>query len=148
MNNSTELLRNGAVFFRDELYWEAADCFKKIIDSGENESILDDAYLNLAICYMKLNLFHEAAEFFLPVYRKEVGDGVFQNDSNNYGETSARAALGLVRISLALDDIKQAQMLIDELETTQAGFIKDEVRTSYFEVAKSELEYFSRSLAS
>ena len=139
MNDFTGLFRQGAELLEAELYWEAIDCFKALTELHPNEPLLDDVYLNLAVCYMKLNLFHEAKEFFLPVYKEEVGDGLFEVGGNNFGSTRARAALGLIRINLALDDIEQAEVLLEELRNNESGIEKGNKRITFFELGLQEI---------
>jgi tetratricopeptide (TPR) repeat protein len=142
MNDFTGLFKKGAELFEVELYWEAIDCFKAITNLHPNEPLLDDVYLNLAVCYMKLNLFHEASEFFLPVYHEEVGDGLFEEGSNNYGSTRARAALGLIRINIGLDNINKAEILLGELKEDNSGMLERDVKVSFFEIAKGEIKRY------
>jgi tetratricopeptide (TPR) repeat protein len=142
MNDFTGLFKKGAELFEAELYWEAIDCFKALTELHPNEPLLDDVYLNLAVCYMKLNLFHEAREFFLPVYKEEIGDGFFEAGGNNYGSTRARATLGLVRISIALNSIEQAEQLLEELRDDESGIEEGNQRISFFEIGLQEINLY------
>jgi tetratricopeptide (TPR) repeat protein len=144
MNDFTGLFKKGAELFEAELYWEAIDCFKALTELHPKEPLLDDVYLNLAVCYVKLNLFHEAREFFLPVYKEEIGDGFFEAGGNNYGSTRARATLGLIRISIALNKIEQAEKLLEELRGNESGIEEGNQRISFFEIGLQEISFFKK----
>ena len=142
MNDFTGLFSRGAELFEAELYWEAIDCFKVLTELHPKEPLLDDVYLNLAVCYMKLNLFHEAKEFFLPVYKEEIGDGFFEAGGNNFGSTRARATLGLIRINIALNDIEQAETLLEELRNSESGIAKGNQMITFYELGLQEINFF------
>jgi tetratricopeptide (TPR) repeat protein len=144
MNDFYGLFRKGIELFEAELYWEAIDCFKTITSLHPEEPLLDDVYVNIAVCYMHLNLFEEAHEWFVPVYEQKVGDGRFEDGGNNVGTTRARAALGLIRISLAQENMDKAESFLLELENDKSGFVSEDGITTFLEVAQDEMALFEK----
>ncbi len=139
MDDFYGLFRKGVEFFEAELFWEAIDCFKSLTKLHPDEPLLDDVYINLAVCYMKLNLFIEAKEYFLPVFNGEIGDGLFEEGNNNYGRTAARATLGLIRIHLSLGETEAARKLLEGLEGDESGLFENGNKVTFFEIAKQEM---------
>jgi len=146
MSDFLDLFRKGIELSQAELHWEAIDCFKKINELHPRDPILDDVYLNIAICYMHLNLCEEAKDWFMPVYEGKVGDGFFEDGGNNIGSTKARAVLGLVRVNLFLKDFENANSLLRELENDNSGFRVGDTITTFYDVASEEVKVFTKVL--
>ena len=146
MSNFAELFKKGIELFEAELFWEAIDYFKGAVSIDKQDPLLDDVYLNIAVCYMRLNLFDQAQEWFLPVYYQNVGDGLFDDGDNNVGKTKARAALGLLRICLSKDEIARAEEFLAELDEDESGFVDEKGLTKFVEVGAHEISVYKRTI--
>lgn len=133
-----KILTEGVKLFVSGLYWDAIEKFQ-LVAHGRDDSLKDDATLNLGICYMKLGLYAEAKSQFMPLYRCEVGDNRFVDDTATIGTPRDRATLGLFRIALADADYVLAKKLIDEMEASGGGVLEEGRMTSFHELAKKEL---------
>ena len=104
--NSSELQFFEAVkLFNEELYWDSIETFQNSLSDGLEDRYVDDCFLNIAICYMKLKLFREAEEFFLKaISTSEITGDKIDFEGPIYGKTSDRARLGLIRIELLISE--------------------------------------------
>ena len=105
--NSSELQFFEAVkLFNEELYWDSIETFQNSLSDGLEDRYVDDCFLNIAICYMKLKLFREAEEFFLKaISTSEITGDKIDFEGPIYGKTSDRARLGLIRIELVRKNV-------------------------------------------
>ena len=140
MNDFDSAFQEAVSLFNQELFWEAIDIFKEMESKFENSESTDDLHINIAVTYMMLGLYEEAEEYFLPVYREELGNGEFAGGGNNFGRTRSRAILGLIRICLAKGELDEAQSYFAELNNDDAsGLIENDTRILFREIAKTEI---------
>ena len=136
--NALEIFSEGTALFASEFFWEAIEKFELVVESKSRE-YADDAMLNQAICYMRLGLYQEAKDKFLPVYKMEIGDNSFEGADEIIGTPSERATLGLFRIALAESDLDSAERYLDELRAVQASGVESEgTFSSFYEIASEE----------
>ena len=110
MNESNIKFLEAVKLFNENFFWDAIELFQDALSDGLEDKFVDDCFLNIAICYMQLNLFNEAQEFFLKAIdsSKIYGDKI-DSEGAVYGKTSDRAKLGLIRILLAKNDVESAK---------------------------------------
>jgi len=144
VNKSEKLFLDGVTLFKDQLLWDAIEAFEDSIANGLKESLIDDCYLNIAICYMQLNLFKEAEGFFKKVLLvAESGNDHVDTEGLISGKTSSRAILGLIRINIADNDIEKARENLMALEEDEQSHMTVDGKTkTLHEVAKEEIENF------
>ena len=140
--NNTELQFFEAVkLFNEELYWDAIETFQNSLSEGLEDRYVDDCFLNIALCYMKLKLFNEAEEFFLKaVSTADVTGDKIDFEGPIYGKTSDRARLGLIRIALVKKNLEAAEIILEELRNSESYIEVEGNKVSMFEAGESEIE--------
>jgi tetratricopeptide (TPR) repeat protein len=140
--NNTELQFFEAVkLFNEELYWDAIETFQNSLSEGLEDRYVDDCFLNIALCYMKLKLFNEAEEFFLKaVSTADVTGDKIDFEGPIYGKTSDRARLGLIRIALVKKNLEAAEIILEELRNSESYIEVSDEKVSMFDIGKSEIE--------
>ncbi len=146
MNNSEVRFFEAIKLYNDEFYWDSIEAFQQSLSDGLEDRYVDDCFMNIAVCYMKLKLFNEAEEFFL----KAIEAGMSSDDNIDfegpiYGKTSDRAMLGLVRISLVRDDINQAQKFLKKLSSSDSYIEINDEKIPMKEICKAEIEKYKKS---
>lgn len=144
MNEYHEKFSCAIELFNKNLFWDAIELFEDINSQNCPENIKDDIILNIAICYLRLGVIEEARKRFLAICNGHVGDGFFDVGENNVGKTTDRALLGLFRISLVENDVVTAKKLISKLENEESGLILEGEFTSFYQIALTELNNFSK----
>ncbi len=140
--NSSELQFFEAIkLFNEELYWDSIEAFQEGLSEGLEDKYVDDCFLNIAICYMKLMLFEEAQEYFLKAISASAvtGDKI-DFEGPIYGKTSDRARLGLIRIALVKKDLKAAEKVLEELRNTESYIEVNEEKVMMYDIGKDEIE--------
>ena len=141
MINAEQLFLDGVSLYNKDLFWDAIESFHGSIDEGINEQLLDDCYLNIAICYMRLSLFQEAKKFFEKTIEvSSRGDDAINFDKAITGKSSSRAILGLIRVDLADGNLKEAEIKLGQLEDDESSVIIDGVKKSFYELAFEEIQ--------
>ena len=141
MNDNEVHFFEAVKLFNEELYWDAIETFQNSLLEGLEDRYVDDCFLNIALCYMKLKLFNEAEEFFLKAMAsaEETGDQI-DFEGPIYGKTSDRAKLGLIRISLVQKNLQAAEKFLAELENSESYIEVGGNKISMYEAAESEIE--------
>jgi len=146
MINAEKLFLEGVTLYNKELFWDAIESFQESIDNGINNQLLDDCYLNIAICYMRLSLFQEAKKFFEKTIEVSIdGDDAINFDENITGKSSSRAILGLIRVDLADGNIKDAEAKLTKLESDESHVIIEGIEISFYELALEEIGQAKKS---
>ena len=140
--NSSELQFFEAVkLFNEELYWDSIETFQNSLSDGLEDRYVDDCFLNIAICYMKLKLFREAEEFFLKaISTSEITGDKIDFEGPIYGKTSDRARLGLIRIELVRKNLETAEKFLEELRDSESYIEISGEKVSMFEIGSSEIQ--------
>lgn len=116
MKNENELFIEALTFIESELYFDAINSFKIICKNFEKSDLVDDCYLNIGICYMKLNLFDTAIENFNIVIN-EYPDSKLTSISSNIEEgfSPAKAYYGIIlcKKSLGIESNEELLKLKD-----------------------------------
>ena len=141
MNDNEVHFFEAIKLFNEELYWDAIEAFQSSLSEGLEDRYVDDCFLNIAICYMKLKLFNEAGEFFLKAMSaaEETGDQI-DFEGPIYGKTSDRARLGLIRIALVQKDLQTAEKHLADLKNSESYIEVEGNKVSMFEAGESEIE--------
>ena len=96
MNNTDIKFIEAVKLFNDGFYWDSIEAFQDSLSSGLEDRYVDDCFLNIAICYMKLNLFNESKENFLKaISASETSGDKIDFEGPIFGKTSDRANLAL-----------------------------------------------------
>ena len=141
MNNSELQFFEAVKLFNEELYWDAIETFQNSLSEGLEDKYVDDCFLNIAICYMKLKLFKEAEEFFLKtVSTAEITGDKIDFEGPIYGKTSDRSRLGLIRIALVKKDLKAAEEILEELKNSESYIEVSGEQVSMFDIGNNEIE--------
>ncbi len=140
MNESNIKFLEAVKLFNENFFWDAIELFQDALSDGLEDKFVDDCFLNIAICYMQLNLFNEAQEFFLKAIdsSKIYGDKI-DSEGAVYGKTSDRAKLGLIRILLAKNDVESAKEILDELKDSETYIEIDNKKESLHSIAFAEI---------
>ena len=140
MNESNIKFLEAVKLFNENFFWDAIELFQDALSDGLEDKFVDDCFLNIAICYMQLNLFNEAQEFFLKAIdsSKIYGDKI-DSEGAVYGKTSDRAKLGLIRILLAKNDVESAKEILDELKDSETYIEIDNKKVSLHSIAFAEI---------
>mgnify|MGYP001214073522 FL=1 len=140
MNESQIIFLDGINLHNEDLFWDVIEKFQDSLSNGLEEKFVDDCFLNIAICYMKLNLFNEAKEYFQKAIEATAtsGDKV-DVEGSIVGKTSDRANLGLIRISLAHNDIQSAEKLLEYLDNTESYVEINNENVSMHQLALNEI---------
>tara|TARA_Y100000588_G_C14266394_1_gene930107 strand:- start:1861 stop:2313 length:453 start_codon:yes stop_codon:yes gene_type:complete len=148
MINAEQLFLDGVTLYNKELFWDAIESFQESIDEGINDQLLDDCYLNIAICYMRLSLFQEAKQFFEKTIEvSSKGDDTINFDKNITGKSSSRALLGLIRVDLADGNLKEAEKKLGRLEGDESSVLIEGIEISFYELASEEIEIVKKNTA-
>ncbi len=140
MNNTDIKFLEAVKFFNEELYWDSIEAFQESLANGLEDKYVDDCYLNIGICYMKLNLFRESEENFLKaISASQTSGDKIDFEGPIYGKTSDRAKLGLIRVSLANKNIENAEGLLKELKESDSYIQVDNEKIMMFDVASKEI---------
>jgi len=141
MNNNELQFFEAVKLFNEELYWDAIETFQNSLSEGLEDRYVDDCFLNIALCYMKLKLFNEAEEFFLKAVSSAgvTGDKI-DFEGPIYGKTSDRARLGLIRIALVKKDLEAAEKILEELRNSESYIEASDEKVSMFDIGNSEIE--------
>ena len=148
MINAEQLFLEGVTLYNKELFWDAIESFQGSIDEGINDQLLDDCYLNIAICYMRLSLFQEAKQFFEKTIEvSSKGDDTINFDKNITGKSSSRALLGLIRVDLADGNLKEAEIKLGQLEGDESCVLIEGIEITFYELASEEIEIVKKNTA-
>ena len=89
---------------------------------------------------MKLNLFNESKENFLKaISASETSGDKIDFEGPIFGKTSDRAKLGLIRVSLANNDIDNAETLLANLKGSESYIEVNNEKIMMFDVASEEI---------
>tara|TARA_B100000575_G_scaffold128973_1_gene102742 strand:- start:312 stop:761 length:450 start_codon:yes stop_codon:yes gene_type:complete len=149
MNEADLKFFEAVKLFNESLFWDSIEAFQDSLSGGLEDKYVDDCFLNIAICYMKLNLFNEAEEYFLKAIESTKTSSGDQIDFEGpiYGKTSDRAKLGLLRVSLARKDIKSAETILNELDGTDSYIEINGEKVSMHQLAINEIDLVKKSSA-
>jgi tetratricopeptide (TPR) repeat protein len=141
MNNSELQFFEAVKLFNEELYWDSIEIFQSSLSDGLEDKYIDDCFVNIAICYMKLKLFKEAEGFFLQAISasKITGDKI-DFEGPIYGKTSDRARLGLIRIELVKKNLEAAEKILEELKDSDSYIEVSGNKISMFDIGNSEIK--------
>jgi|TARA_B100000768_G_C11175991_1_gene330834 tetratricopeptide (TPR) repeat protein len=140
MNNTDIKFIEAVKLFNDGFYWDSIEAFQDSLSSGLEDRYVDDCFLNIAICYMKLNLFNESKENFLKaISASETSGDKIDFEGPIFGKTSDRAKLGLIRVSLANNDIDNAETLLANLKGSESYIEVNNEKIMMFDVASEEI---------
>ena len=146
MINAEQLFLDGVTLYNKELFWDAIESFQESIDEGINDQLLDDCYLNIAICFMRLSLFQEAKQFFEKTIEvSSKGDDSINFDKTITGKSSSRALLGLIRVDLADGNLKEAEIKLGQLEGDESSVSIEGIEKSFYELASEEIELVKKN---
>ena len=146
MNNSELKFFEAIKLFNDEFYWDSIETFQESIADGLEDKYVDDCFMNIAVCYMRLKLFNDAEEFFLRAIDAGIhSDNNIDFEGPIYGKTSDRALLGLVRIALVRNDIDKAMQLLEKLKSSESYIEVNGVKVSMEDICKDEIEKYKNS---
>ena len=140
MNSSDVKFFEAVKLYNDGFFWDAIETFQQSLSEGLEDKYVDDCFLNIAVCYMQLNLIDEAEDFFKNAIdsAKSSGDKIdFQGPI--YGRTSDRANLGLARIALARNEIVLAEGILEKLKGTDSYIEIEDEKFSMYEICKEEI---------
>ena len=141
MNESSGKFFEAVKLYNEGFFWDAIEAFQQSLSDGLEDNYVDDCFLNIAVCYMQLHLFDEAAEFFKKAIdaAQSSGDKIdFQGPI--YGKTSDRAKLGLARISLAKNDLNGALTILKQLEDSESYIEIDDEKILMYDICAQEIE--------
>lgn len=140
MSDSNIKFIEAVTLFNDGFYWDAIEAFQDALSSGLEDMYVDDCFLNIAISYMQLNLFLEAEEYFnKSIEAAQISGDHIDFEGSIVGKTSDRAKLGLIRVSLAKNQLDQAKQFLEEIKDTESYVKTDGNKISIFEIALDEI---------
>lgn len=129
---SVYFYNKGQLFFQEGKFWEAIEAYKNALTEGKHQA---EIWLQLGICYVKVNRIAEAGMYFLRALQEY--DLLFEDQvniaENNFGKARAYAYLKMEDEML---DVLQKALRVDpnfaetalELPEFQAFLEKEELR--------------------
>jgi tetratricopeptide (TPR) repeat protein len=140
LSNSSTKFIEAVKLFNDCFYWDAIEAFQDALSDGLEDMYVDDCFLNIGISYMQLNLYLEAEEYFNKSIEaaKTLGDHI-DSEGSIVGKTSDRAKLGLIRVSLAKNQLDEAKNLLEEIRDSESYIKSDGKDISIYEIASNEI---------
>ena len=123
--------------------FDAVKAFEQVAKDAKGGEFADDALFNKGLCYLRMNLFHDAIASFSRViqgYPKATIAAVA--GFKEHGRTAAKALLGRIRCHLALGDLKAARADLDSLESYKDSYVVDDEgkKRSFHELGSEVLE--------
>lgn len=129
---------------QDKFYIDAIHNFNKLVDEFPESDLVDDALLNIGLCYYEMNQFKQSIEILEHVIEihPEATISVMGGGSE-FGRTAGKAYYLIVQCYIGLGDVKKAESYIPILKNYPKTYIENEYgKITFAKLAEESIKTF------